>query len=50
MTPAEYKEQLIKQYNETAMNLQRLEGAIAACNAMLVTEDETTTEEETTEE
>ena len=47
MTTTEYKENLIKQYNETVTNLQRLEGAIAACNTLL---EEETTEEETTEE
>ena len=47
MTTTEYKAQLVKQFNETAANLQRLEGAIAACNALL---EEETTEEETTEE
>jgi len=50
MTPAEYKEKLVNEYNQTVVNLQRLEGAIAACNAMLVTEDEPTTEDEATEE
>jgi len=47
MTTTEYKEKLVKQFNETVTNLQRLEGAIAACNALL---EEETTEEETTEE
>ena len=47
MTTTEYKENLIKQYNELVVNLQRLEGAIAACNALL---EEETTEEETSEE
>ena len=47
MTITEYKETLVKQYNETLANLQRLEGAIAACNTLL---EEETTEEETTEE
>jgi hypothetical protein len=52
MTTTEYKETLVKQYNETVTNLQRLEGAIAACNALLKEEaaKEETTEEETTEE
>ena len=47
MTTTEYKEKLVKQFNETVTNLQRLEGAIAACNALL---EEETTEEKTTEE
>ena len=47
MTTTEYKENLVKQYNEAVVNLQRLEGAIAACNTLL---KEETTEEETTEE
>jgi len=47
MTTTEYKEQLVKKYNEAVVNLQRLEGAIAACNALLEAQDEDT---ETTEE
>ena len=47
MTTTEYKEQLVKIYNEAVANLQRLEGAIAACNALLEVQDEDT---ETTEE
>ncbi len=44
MTTAELKENLIKQYNETMVNLQRLEGAIAACDQLLKEEptEETT--------
>lgn len=47
MTTTEYKDNLIKQYNELVVSLQRLEGAIAACNTLLEKE---TDEEETTEE
>ena len=47
MTTTEYKEKLVAQYNQTIVNLQRLEGAIAACDALL---EEEITEEETTEE
>ena len=46
MNPTELKETLVKQYNEMAANLQRLEGAIAACDKML----EETTEEPTADE
>ena len=49
MTPFELKETLIKQYNEAVVSVQRLEGAIAACNE-LVSSVKETTEEETTEE
>ena len=47
MAPAELKENLIKQYNEVVTSLKVLEGAIAACDALL---NEETTEEVTTEE
>ena len=51
MTPTEYKENLVKQYNETLVNLQRLEGAIAACNELTyVQNNQDTTTEETTDE
>jgi len=40
MTTTELRDQLVKQYNETAVNLQRLEGAIAACNQLIETEDD----------
>jgi len=43
MTSTELKENLIKQYNETVENLRRLEGAIAACDQLIGTEE--TTEE-----
>lgn len=49
MTPSELKETLLKQYNDAVMNVQRIEGAIAACNELDSSEEETT-EEETTEE
>ena len=47
MTTTELRDELVKQYNETAVNLQRLEGAIAACNQLL---EEVATEETTEEE
>ena len=47
MTPVELKENLIKQYNEVVTSLKVLEGAVAACDALL---NEETTEEVTTEE
>ena len=49
MTPSELKETLLKQYNDAVMNVQRIEGAIAACNELASSEEETTVEE-TTEE
>ena len=51
MTTTELRDQLVKQYNETATNLQRLEGAIAACNQLLEgAATEETTEEEPTDD
>ena len=50
MTTSEYKEQLIQKYNETIAMLQRVEGAIAACDELLKSQEETTTEEEPTDE
>ena len=47
MTPAELKETLVKQYNEVVTSLKVLEGAVAACDALL---NQETPEEETTEE
>ena len=45
-SPATLKDNLIEQYNQTIVQLQKLEGAIAACNELLsATEEETTTEE-----
>ena len=46
MTTIELKEQLVKQYNETVVNLQRLEGAIAACDELLKPTEEETTEDD----
>ena len=40
MTTTELRDQLVKQYNETVQNIQRLEGAIAACNQLIETEDD----------
>ena len=45
MTSAELKEQLIKQLNETVEHLRRLEGAIAACDQLIESEESTTEEE-----
>ena len=51
MTTTELRDELVKQYNETVQNIQRLEGAIAACNQLLEAESlEETTEEETTDD
>jgi|TARA_Y100000033_G_C2678955_1_gene78072 hypothetical protein len=49
MTTTEYKEQLIQKYNETAVALQQIQGAIAACDELLKSQEETT-EEETTDD
>ena len=49
MTTTEYKEQLIQRYNETAVVLQQIQGAIAACDELLKSQEETT-EEETTDD
>ena len=46
MSPAELKKNLVAQYNQAAVNLQQLQGAIAACDELLKKE----TTEETTEE
>ena len=46
MTTTELKETLVKQYNETVVNLQRLEGAIAACDELLKPTEEETTEDD----
>ena len=50
MTTTEYKEQLIQKYNETAVALEQIRGAIAACDELLKSEEEEPTEEETTED
>ena len=51
MTTAEYKEQLVQKYNETAVMLQQIQGAIAACDELLKAQEETApTEEESTDE
>lgn len=44
-SPATLKDNLIEQYNQTIVQLQKLEGAIAACNELITAEEETTTEE-----
>ena len=46
MSPAELKENLVAQYNQAVVQLQQLQGAIAACDELL--KEETT--EETTED
>ena len=46
MTTTELRDKLVQQYNETVVNVQRLEGAIAALNQVLESESlEETTEE-----
>ena len=53
--PTAFKQQLIEKYNDTTVLLQRLAGAIEACNELekaATTEEEekeTTEEEETTD-
>ena len=44
-TAVELKENLIKQYNDTVAVLQKIEGAISACNELI----EPTQEEEETD-
>ena len=46
-TPSSLKLQLIEQYNNAVATVQKLEGAIAACNELEAAEktDETPTEE-----
>ena len=46
MSPAQLKENLIEQLNQAVVQVQQLQGAIAACDELL--KEETT--EETTEE
>jgi|TARA_R100000030_G_scaffold18984_1_gene13212 hypothetical protein len=52
MTTSEYKEQLIQKYNETVVALQQIQGAIAACDELLKSQEEPTStfEEEPTDE
>ena len=40
MTTQEYKEKLVEQYNQAVVTMQQLQGAIAACNELLNSEDE----------
>ena len=50
MTTTEYKERLVKQFNETVTTLEQLRGAIAACNELIETaDDELTTDIEADE-
>ena len=48
-TPSSLKLELIEQYNNAVATVQKLEGAIAACNQLeaAAKTDETPTEEET---
>ena len=39
MTTTEYKEKLIKQFEQTASTLEQLRGAIAACNELISQND-----------
>lgn len=48
MTPLELKETLLKQYNDAFAAVQRIEGAIQACNSLLNEEDNTETPTEVT--
>ena len=48
MTPTELKEKLVKQYNEGVVQIQQLQGAIAACDELLKTTQEE--EEQTTDD
>ena len=47
MTTTEYRDQLIKKYNETVAMLQRVEGAISACDELLKSQEGPTEEEPT---
>jgi hypothetical protein len=47
MTTTEYKEQLIQKYNETVVTLQQIQGAIAACDELIKSQEEPTEEEPT---
>ena len=42
MTPAELKQNLLKQYEQAVVQVQQLQGAIAACDELLKKEDEET--------
>lgn len=45
MTTTEYRDNLIKQYEELLVNVQRMQGAIAACNDLIEKEDDELTTE-----
>lgn len=45
-TPIELKENLIKQYNDLIGQIQRIEGAIAACDQLAPADDTSVEEEE----
>ena len=42
MTPAELKQNILKQYEEAITQLRQLEGALAACDELLKKEEPTT--------
>ena len=48
MTPAQLKENLLKQHENTITQLHQLEGALTACDELLKTEEPT--EEPTTDD
>ena len=50
MKHQELKDNLIKQYNDTIANLQRIEGALAVLNQLDEEEAAPTAEEETSED
>lgn len=50
MTTTEYREKLVKKFEQTAATLEQLRGAIAACNELIETaDDELTTDIEADE-
>ena len=46
MTTQEYKKKLVAQYNQTVITMHQLQGAIAACDELLTTEDDELIEDE----
>ena len=50
MTPAELKENLVQQYNQAVVQVQQLQGAIAACDELLKKEEDLTEEDESTDD
>ena len=45
MNTVEYKQKLVEQFNKTVTNLEQLRGAIAACDELIKSEDDTTHDE-----